>query len=358
MWSASGDDPRDASGRGGEGPVVIGFINNMPDAALQKTERRFRDLLSLTPYGNRVCLKPFFLPEVARSDSGQAYLNQYYEDINRLWTTPVDGLIVTGCEPRAPALKDEPYWNSLARLVDWADAHTVSTIWSCLAAHVAVLHTDGVKRRPLGEKLSGVFTSRKVADHPLLAGVPSQWPVPHSRYNGLPEEQLEAAGYLLLSTSPEAGVDLFIKQQTSLFVFMHGHPEYDATALAREYRRDVIRFLSAKRHHYPEIPLNYFDSEVVPALAAFRRRAIERRGLELLTEMPAALSELTPRQTWKEPATRIFTNWLCYLVTEKLQRNRIKACEVETPCTMLDGPADLQVPLPVADIIPHVISAR
>ena len=43
-----------------------------------------------------------------------------YRDIAELWDTPLDGLIVTGTEPRAADLKDEPYWEALSALVDWA----------------------------------------------------------------------------------------------------------------------------------------------------------------------------------------------------------------------------------------------
>ena len=66
-----------------------------------------------------------------------------------MWDTRLDGLIVTGTEPKSKNLDDEPYWAALPQVIDWAREHTHSTIWSCLAAHAAVLHTDGIERRPL-----------------------------------------------------------------------------------------------------------------------------------------------------------------------------------------------------------------
>ena len=48
----------------------------------------------------------------------------------------------------------------MSKLVDWAKDHTASTIWSCLAAHAAVLHSDGIERRALEHKLFGVFDCR------------------------------------------------------------------------------------------------------------------------------------------------------------------------------------------------------
>ena len=44
----------------------------------------------------------------------------------------------------------------------------------------------------------------------------------------------------MLSRSPVAGADLFIKQRKSLFVFLQGHPEYDPGSLLREYQRDAF----------------------------------------------------------------------------------------------------------------------
>ena len=47
-------------------------------------------------------------------------------------------LIVTGTEPRAPVLTEEPYWQHFVQLLSFAREHTVASIWSCLAAHGAV----------------------------------------------------------------------------------------------------------------------------------------------------------------------------------------------------------------------------
>ena len=69
--------------------------------------------------------------------------------------TPPDALIVTGTEPVAPLLSDEPYWERLRELLQWAQANTTSSIWSCLAAHAAVELLDGIRRRRLGTSAVG-----------------------------------------------------------------------------------------------------------------------------------------------------------------------------------------------------------
>lgn len=296
-------------------PIVIGLVNNMPDAAVQRTEGQFRELLAAGPLGQRVRLKLFFLPEVPRSDAIRSHFRLHYQDISQRADTWIDGLIVTGAEPKALKLEDEPYWSSLTWLVDWAAEHTASTVWSCLAAHAAVLHMDGIERHPFGSKLSGVFECRKVSDHPLLTDFPEQWRLPHSRYNGLPEAVLDGMGYLCLSASAEAGADVFVKQRQSLFVFLQGHPEYDAGALFREYRRDVGRFLSGHYDAFPASPRGYFDIETESALREFRRRAEQNPHRDLLQDLPAALSQGSFTQCWREPAALLFRNWLAYVMT-------------------------------------------
>ena len=64
----------------------------------------------------------------------------------------MDALIVTGAEPRAANLRDEPFWDELGFVLDWAAENTISSLLSCLAAHAEVLRSDGVTRRPLAEK--------------------------------------------------------------------------------------------------------------------------------------------------------------------------------------------------------------
>src|SRR5689334_7044791 len=129
----------------------IGLVNNMPDAALDATERQFRALLAAAADGLDVRLTMYTLPEVPRTDFGRKQVSNY-ATLETLWTRRHDGLIVTGTEPRASDLKDEPFWGSLTKVLEWAEDHTYSTILSCLAAHAGILHLDGIVRRPLGDK--------------------------------------------------------------------------------------------------------------------------------------------------------------------------------------------------------------
>ncbi len=295
------------------GPLVVGLVNNMPDAALRSTERQFRELLADAAGRRAVRLRVFSLPGLARSQAGRDYIRDNHEDIERLWDAELDGLIVTGTEPRAADLTAEPFWPALTRLVDWAAEHTAATVWSCLAAHAAVHYLDGIARQARNAKLSGVYDCIQAADHALLGRGPARWRTPHSRCNELPESALLAHGYQILSRADGAGVDIFAKRERSLFLFLQGHPEYDAGALLREYRRDVGRFLAGERDSYPDMPYGYFDDTVAQAMLAFRERALRVRDAVLLADFPTAATQHTPHAPWHGAARRLFANWLSYL---------------------------------------------
>jgi homoserine O-succinyltransferase len=290
--------------------LAIGLVNNMPDAALKTTERQFRDLLTSAAGGQPIALRVFSFPELPRSPEGRRYVAEHHEPIETLWNGDFDGLIVTGAVPVAPSLDREPCWPILARLVEWAEQHTQSTIWSCLAAHAAVRHLDGIERRSLGAKLSGVFECRRDADHPLLALMPASWVTPHSRYNELPEAALRARGYRILSHSRAAGADIFVKRRGSLFVFLQGHPEYDAGALGREYRRDAGNFLAGRSADYPEIPAGYFPDDAARAMQKFRAAALRERDAALFQSFPSLPATTAP---WHGAAAGLYAAWLAHL---------------------------------------------
>ena len=282
--------------------LTIGVVNNMPPAAIASTERQFCDILTVAAREDI----PFQIRWFRLAGARPAH----YGRLNDLRDSELDGLIVTGAEPRAASLPDEPIWQPLTKVADWAAQNTSSVIWSCLAAHAAVLYLDGVERRTHQEKIFGIFNSVKVAEHAILADTQDVWRVPHSRWNDLPESDLSTRGYKVLAKSEDAGVDLFIKQfKRSLFVFIQTHPEYDVSTLLREYRRDVTRFHNDGQNSYPKLPRNYFDSRVAAELEAINGDSPDERktrGLEILerAELPDG---------WNPIAVQLYRNWLVHL---------------------------------------------
>jgi homoserine O-succinyltransferase/O-acetyltransferase len=306
----------------GRNCLTVGLVNNMPDAACEATERQFLKILRAASNDVVVRLKLFSIGAVPRSETTRAELAVRYRDLTELWNTPLDGLIITGTEPVAADLKDEPYWNALCDLVDWSCHNTISVVWSCLAAHAAVLYADGIARERLAAKLSGVFDCDLVGAHPLLDGMAGPLRVPHSRLNDLPEAELLAKGYRLLSRSGAAGVDAFAKEQDggSLFVFLQGHPEYDADTLLREYRRDVGRFLRGEISAYPQTPKNYFSNAASFLADDFRTRATAEGRSGLLGEFPFDGLAAGVDNGWHDTAVGIYRNWINHLKDQKKNR--------------------------------------
>jgi homoserine O-succinyltransferase/O-acetyltransferase len=303
--------------------VDIGLVNNMPDTAMEATARQFITLLGSASRGIVVRLKLFSMPGIPSSDWRREHVGTYYSDFHDLWDTPLDGLIVTGTEPRAADLTSEPYWTCLSKIVDWAEENTIATVWSCLAAHAAVLHLDAIRRSPLKQKCFGLFEHTRTSDHLLLQGLSSPIRTPHSRWNELSEGALVSSGYVILSKSTTAGVDMFVKERKALFLFFQGHPEYDADTLPREYRRDVGRFLRGERDSYPEMPNQYFDPEVTDILNAFRARALVNRGEELLSAFPIERVSNNLSNTWHSQALCAYRNWLNYIIERKASTRQL-----------------------------------
>jgi homoserine O-succinyltransferase len=306
--------------------ITIGLVNNMPDSALIATERQLFELLNAAAGNLPVRLRFYTLPLVPRSEWGQQYMRRFYSNIGDLLDCKLDGLIVTGAEPQAPNLAEEPYWGSLGQVIDWARENTVSAVWSCLAVHGAVLHLDGIDRRQLGEKCIGVFDQTKMLDHPLMHGVPSQLRIPHSRWNDVSGDSLALTGHNILTKSADAGVDLFVKQQkSSLFVYFQGHPEYEAQSLLGEYRRDVGRFFRQEIESYPTMPKGYFDEGAEELLADFRKRALSNRRNELFASFPVGRVAANLKNTWHSAAIRIYRNWILYISGSATRRVKLSS---------------------------------
>lgn len=284
--SSFGHHPSDARH---ERVLRLGIVNNMPDGALFRSERQFIEILDMAIPDLPISLNLFSVPSIVRGELGRSHLaRQGYRSTAELPSAGLDALIVTGTEPKQASLRDAPYWSALAALFDWVETTGPSTVFSCLAAHAAVLHFDGIERRRLPEKRCGLFDHTVVGKHALVETLPALVRVAHSRWNEVGREALEHHGYEVLTEACDAGIDLFVKHKRNLLLFFQGHPEYDSGTLFREYRRDAQRFLTGEHDVYPEAPKNYFDPGAMDRLDDFRSRAIAARNAALVEEFPFA----------------------------------------------------------------------
>jgi homoserine O-succinyltransferase len=300
--------------------LTIGLVNNMPDSAFRATERQFVSLLDSASEGIPIRLVLYSLPGIQREGATLDHSESCYSSVEALGNNRIDGLIVTGREPLTEDLRAETYWDSFTHMLGWARENTYSTVWSCLAAHAAILHLDGIERRKSEQKHFGVLECTREPGHALLAGMPSRFSVPHSRWNGVAEDDLIDGGYKVLSRSNGAGVDTFIKDEGSLFVFFQGHPEYEADTLLREYRRDAGRFLRGETDNYPLVPQGYFDDATADVLSAMRDQALSGSRGHLLERVSAMLDNAEIENTWRSTAALVYRNWLRHICACKDER--------------------------------------
>jgi len=298
--------------------IRIALINNMPDSALEDTELQFFDLLDAASDDVPVLVKLFSLTGVPRTDRGMRHLNSFYSGIDELWDSQFDALIMTGTEPQQPNLRQEPYWPTLATVLDWAEKNTFSTILSCLAAHAGVLYSDGIERHRLSDKRFGVFDFAKATEHALTNRTSDLIRFPHSRWNEVRPDALTACGYSVLTQSADAGADCFVKRKKkSLFVHFQGHPEYGEHTLLKEYRRDIKRFLRRERETYPTMPHGYFGDKATTMLQHFQETASLNGGEDVMATFPEEFLFKQLQTTWRSSATRIYGNWMSYVQSRK-----------------------------------------
>ena len=289
--------------------LVIGLVNNMPPSASRATEVQFGSLLREAAARMQPRLRVRL-----RCFMSEPYVGSNCEGIDALWRSQLDALIVTGAPPQAECLSNEPFLPLMARLADWAAANTAASLWSCFAAHAAAYHLDGLTRRRLPAKLTGVFRCERARPDGLMAGAPPHWLVPHSRHYDLDPRPIVQAGYRILSRGPGLGsetdgVDSFEKLAgRSCFLMLQGHPEYDASSLLREYRRDLRRALAGAADALPALPVGC----VPPAIAEFLQHAPSSAAT--LAALDAAIAQPSEPK-WHAPAVELFQRWLGQIAT-------------------------------------------
>ena len=297
--------------------IQVGLVNNMPDPAMRATELQFARLLKDAAGTLDVRLRLFSMPSVARSEQTRSRMAGFYDDASLIEAANVDALIVTGAQQGDQDLRQEPYWTELAHLIAWAEAGTISTLFSGLAAQAAVLELDGIASRKLPAKLSGVYESMRVEDDPLFFNTNVSVPVPHAREHDIAESDLVAKGYRVLSRLGNGQLDIFTREPPgqSRFVLFQGHPEYDPGTLGRDYLHDMEEFLGGAARQAPAIPENYFD------------RATETQLEELAGEKTpdlARYSEIVntalPLKVWRANTVRLFANWLTLIAAAKTRK--------------------------------------
>lgn len=299
----------------------IGLLNMMPDAALAATERQFFRLVGSSNPISQFYIHPFTLDEIHRGTKASEHIQKYYEPLSRIQELGLDALIISGANVTQPDLSREVFWEPLCKLIDWADKNVTSTLCSCLATHAVLLARHNIVRSGLAEKCWGVFEHDVVCkNHPLVQDINTRVSVPHSRFNEVNAEQLQAAGLHVLIEGQEPGVQLAVSADGFRTVFFQGHPEYDSISLMKEYKRDIGAYVAGSLDRYPPMPKHYFDRHTRALLEEYRDRLMQARSNSTqLPDFPEALVAHRLSNTWHDSAEALVGNWigLVYQITHK-----------------------------------------
>jgi homoserine O-succinyltransferase/O-acetyltransferase len=288
------------------------FVNNMPDGAFDATERQFLGLLESATGDDIIDVTLHTMDGVPRGAETSARISNEYRPVDDIFTLRPNLLIVTGSNPIEINIEDEPYWNELTRLLEWAVGNVRSMLLSCLSAHAALSVFDDSVRVRLPFKCAGVFAQLVDVNDPLGAGIEPQIVLPHSRTNTVPREALEAAGYRVIIGSEEVGWSVARKWVEECdVVLVQGHPEYDPSSLLREYRRDARRYVRGERDELPVLPLHCVALDDWNDLVRVHETITKQsRDPELLEAYPFdQVGERAP-WPWHTAARRLYANWL------------------------------------------------
>ena len=191
-------------------------------------------------------------------------------------------MVITGAPVEQMEFEDVDYWQELCQIMEWSKTNVHSTFHICWGAQAGLYYHYGIQKKPLEEKLFGVFKHQ--ADYKrsiLLRGFDDSFWVPHSRHTTVAREDIEAVPELkILASSEEAGV-YAIATKEGRQIFVTGHSEYDPDTLRKEYLRDKTAGLPIS------VPKNYF---------------------------PGDDDSLEPLVRWRGHANLLFSNWLNYFV--------------------------------------------
>lgn len=300
----------EAAASSGLDDVVVGLLNLMPDAALRATDRQFVRLLAAGATDHDIWVYPFSVAASSRGEEARHHIADHYSTFGDVRRVGLDALIVTGANPAQHLLANEPFWEGLGEVLDWARESTRSILCSCLATHAVVERYEGVRRTRLPQKRWGVYSHRIVADHPLLEGLAGPVPAPHSHWYDMTRGDFESVGAEVLLEGDEAGVHMAVSRD-GFYVFFQGHPEYDRISLLKEYRRELGRYYSGDRDDYPPFPEHYLDESARTRLDSYRRvleNAKSRSDVPPPLDEDHLVSDHTP--DWGAAGRVIYRNWL------------------------------------------------
>ena len=259
-------------------PLRILLLNLMPTKI--DTETQLSRLLGNTPL--QVELNLMHTATHKAHNVAEEHLTSFYKTFDAYRDEYFDGMIITGAPVEKMEFEEVDYWGELCEIMEWSKSHVHSTFHICWGAQAALYYHYGINKRPLPEKMFGVFPHK--ADYTrsiLLRGFDDIFYVPHSRHTTVERADIEANPELkILASSDEAGV-YAVSTRNGRQIFITGHSEYDPRTLEKEYLRDKNLGLPIS------VPKNYYPDDD---------------------------DTREPMVKWRSHANLLYSNWLNYFV--------------------------------------------
>ena len=244
-------------------PLEIVLLNLMPTKIV--TETQLSRVLGNTPL--QVHLELMMISSHKSKNTSQEHLLSFYKTFDELKDRKFDGMVITGAPVENIPFEEVTYWQELTEIMEWSKTHVHSTLHICWAAQAGLYYHYGIQKKPLPEKLFGVFPHK--ADYKraiLLRGFDDEFWVPHSRHTTIDRVDIEATpGLKILASSEQAGVYIVMNKEGQQ-IFVTGHSEYDPDTLEKEYLRDKNKGLPIR------VPENYYpnDDDTQPPIVRWR----------------------------------------------------------------------------------------
>ncbi|WP_104381985.1 homoserine O-succinyltransferase [Sphingobacterium sp. HMA12] len=262
-------------------PLRVLVLNLMPLKITTETD--FIRLLSNNPL--QVEMEFLRLETHVSKNTPEEHLEMFYKSLSEVKENFYDGMIITGAPVEMVRFEEVTYWNEIQTIFDWARTHVTSSLYICWASQAALYHFYSVEKKPLEEKLFGVFKHTALDKrHPLFRGFDDEFFIPHSRHTTIEKEDLlTKSGVEILSESSEAGIAIASSRGGREF-YLTGHSEYAPFTLDEEYKRDLEKGQTIR------MPANYYRDDN---------------------------PDNQPLVRWTSHANLLFNNWLNYFVYQE-----------------------------------------
>jgi len=247
-------------------PLKILILNLMPKKI--ETETQLARVLGNTPL--QVEMELIHTKSHQSKNVAEEHLLAFYKTFDEVKHQKFDGMIITGAPVEHMDFEEVEYWQELCEIMEWSKENVHSTFHICWGAQAGLYYHYGIPKKPVPEKLFGVFPHEvEYKQSILFRGFDDTFYVPQSRHTTVEREDIEKVPALkILASSKETGV-YAISSKNGRQIFITGHSEYDADTLKNEYLRDLSQGKPISK------PVNYFenDDETKPPVVSWRAHA-------------------------------------------------------------------------------------